>query len=158
MVCISASRKLPLGSQKNLRIPCFSTQSSLEHGNLAPEGQEVQNQKWQNLEEQRHRRAFAQTGTGVRKIGDQESPTKAKAGSERWMGITCSLPEWEWWGTRWANRDQVPCRTVREQFLNEPQYGTFMAAFVFFILTPPAKVYQQIQAELESVPVGFGGC
>lgn len=57
-------------------------------GNLAPEGQEVQNQKWQSFEEQRHRRAFAQTGTWVRKMSDQESPTRAKAGSKRRMGIT----------------------------------------------------------------------
>lgn len=85
----------------------FGGQGTL--GNLAPEGQEVQNQKWQNFEEQRHRRAFAQTGTWIRKMRDQESFTKAKAGRKRWIGITCSLAEWEWWGIRWANSDQVSC-------------------------------------------------
>lgn len=31
-----------------------------------------------------------------------------------------------------------------------------MAAFMLFILTSPSKVYQQIQAELVSVPVDIG--
>lgn len=110
---LSHQLKLPLGSQKNLRISHFKTQLFRARdtlGNLAPEGQEVQSQKWHNFEEQRHRRAFAQTGSWVRKKGGQDSPTKTKAGSKRGTGIVCSLAEWAWWGIRWANRDQVPCR------------------------------------------------
>lgn len=62
--------------------------------------------------EQRHGRAPAQAGTWVRKMRDWESPTKAKAGKRGWIGITCSLAVWEWWGIRWASREHVAFETT----------------------------------------------
>lgn len=35
---------------------------------------------------------------------------------------------------------------VKKRLLNEPLYGAFMAAFMFFILTFPSKVCQQIHS------------